>query len=85
MYGAFSILFFICIIVLILYIGHFIWDYLRDTYTPKVTKDMYNIQVEKYKRIVEELQQAHTETQEKIDMEDELSDYIEHHLDEIRL
>jgi len=38
--------------------GHFGWNYLRDTLTTKKTKDLVSNQVEKYKKIVAELQET---------------------------
>jgi predicted phage tail protein len=38
--------------------GHFGWNYLKDTLTTKKTKDLVNTQVEKYKKIVAELQET---------------------------
>ena len=35
---------------------HYAWNYLKDNYTEKKTKDLVNIQTEKYKKIIEELQ-----------------------------
>jgi virulence-associated protein VapD len=34
------------------------WNYLKNTYTEKKTKDLVNTQVEKYKKIVAELQET---------------------------
>jgi hypothetical protein len=42
--------------LLIILAGHYLWNYLRDHYTEKKTKDLVHGQVEKYKRIVAELQ-----------------------------
>jgi hypothetical protein len=38
--------------------GHYLWIYLRDKYTDKKTKDLVNNQVEKYKKIVADLQES---------------------------
>jgi hypothetical protein len=34
---------------------HYLWNYLKDTYTTKKTKDLVGFQTEKYKQIVNEL------------------------------
>ena len=50
---------------------------------------MYQTQVEKYKDIVEEIQKSYIEeqsqTQEKIDMEEELSNYVFDQIEDLRL
>jgi hypothetical protein len=35
-------------------IGHHIYDYIKNSFSKKVVKDMYYTQVEKYKEIVKE-------------------------------
>ena len=52
-----GILFKITISISIILLGHWFWNYLKDTYTTKKTKDLVNIQIEKYKKIVDEIQQ----------------------------
>jgi hypothetical protein len=44
--------------ILFILIGHYLWNYLKDTYTNKKTRDLVNNQVEKYKKIVAELQET---------------------------
>jgi hypothetical protein len=51
------ILFNIIISIIIIYILHYIWSYLKDTYSTKKTKDLVNTQIEKYKKIIAETQQ----------------------------
>jgi hypothetical protein len=36
---------------------HSIWTYLKDTYSTKKTKDLVNTQIDKYKKIINELQE----------------------------
>lgn len=50
-------LFNIIISIIIIYILHYIWSYLKDTYSTKKTKDLVNTQIEKYKKIIAETQQ----------------------------
>jgi len=68
--------------LLIILAGHYLWNYLRDKYTTKKTKDIVTSQVEKYKKIVAELQDAldsrsqnkeFIDESDKIYMNDELS------------
>uniref|UniRef100_A0A6C0JGQ6 Uncharacterized protein n=1 Tax=viral metagenome TaxID=1070528 RepID=A0A6C0JGQ6_9ZZZZ len=49
--------------ILIIYIIHHIWNYLKDTYSTKKTKDLVNTQIDKYKKIIDELQENQTNTQ----------------------
>jgi hypothetical protein len=41
--------------ILIVYSAHSCWNYLKDNYSTKKTKDIVNIQIEKYKKIMDEL------------------------------
>ena len=43
----------ICSIIVIM-IGHHIYDYIKNSFSKKVVKNMYYTQVEKYKEIVKE-------------------------------
>ena len=45
---------FVCLFII--YLFHSIWIYLKDTYSVKKTKDLVNIQLNKYKQIIHELQ-----------------------------
>ena len=33
---------------------HFLWNYIKDTYSTKKTKDLVNPQIEKYKQLLDE-------------------------------
>jgi hypothetical protein len=48
----------ILISIFIILISHFLWNYLKDNLTTKKTKDLANIQANKYKKIVEEIQKT---------------------------
>jgi flagellar biosynthesis component FlhA len=70
---------------LIIYITHHIWNYLKDTYSTKKTKDLVNTQIDKYKKIIDELQ----ENQSKIpvvsetdfeSMNNDLTDFMKNEL-----
>ena len=41
--------------ILIIVSFHYLWNYVKDTYSVKKTKDVYNIQTEKYKAILADL------------------------------
>ena len=53
-----SILINIAISITIIIIGHYLWNYLKDTYSDKVTKDILGSQTQKYKAIINELQRT---------------------------
>ena len=59
----------ICSIIVIM-IGHKIYDFIKNSFSKKVVKDMYYTQVEKYKDIVSELQ-------EDDNMESDLNHFLE--------
>jgi len=66
----------ITISILIVWAGHHVWNYIKDTYSTKKTKDLVNVQVQKYKKMMQELQEtAHKhETQYIEDSEKDLLD-----------
>ena len=35
---------------------HYFWNYLKETYTTKKTRDLVNIQIDKYKKILNDIQ-----------------------------
>lgn len=47
----------IIISIIIIYGLHYCWNYLKDTYSTKKTKDLVNTQIQKYKNIVDEMHQ----------------------------
>ena len=58
---------------------HSLWNYLKDTYTTKKTKDLVNSQIEKYKKMLE-IQRQQTEfitEQEQETMKNDLLQYVE--------
>lgn len=80
--SLFLILVNIIISVLLIYGIHLSWNYIRDTYSKKKTKDLVNTQIEKYKKIIEEIQQPSSPTQdfipeeEKINMMEDLTAFM---------
>jgi hypothetical protein len=46
---------FVCLFII--YISHSIWSYLKDIYSTKKTKNLVNTQIDKYKKIINELQE----------------------------
>lgn len=41
--------------ILVVYILHQLWEYIKDSYSTKRTKDVIGIQTEKYKKIIDDL------------------------------
>jgi hypothetical protein len=40
-----------------IYLGHYLWNYIKDTYSTKKTKDLVNTQIQKYKKMMVEIQE----------------------------
>lgn len=76
--------------LLIIYFCHSGWNYLKDTYSTRKTKDLVNSQIEKYKKIaagkLEELSNVHINDdndrtnflteEEKQSMNDDLTEFM---------
>ncbi len=41
--------------IAIIFMCHHLWNYFRDTYTPKKSKDLVSYQTQKYKSMMEEV------------------------------
>jgi hypothetical protein len=76
----------IFISILIIYTFHQLWDYLKNTFSTKITKDLANLQTQKYKQIIEEIQETQSlqkldisnpTTSDSLNMEQELESFIE--------
>lgn len=50
-----SLCFYIIISIIIITIIHYLFNYCKDNFTTKKTKDVVNIEIEKYKSILEEI------------------------------
>jgi hypothetical protein len=73
----------IIISLLIIFVIHWIWSYLKDTYSTKKTKDLVNTQINKYKQIINELQEnkgLHTSADIIGSMDDELTQFMENEI-----
>lgn len=72
----------IIISILIVWTGHRLWNYIKDTCSTKKTKDLVNFQVQKYKKMMQELQENHhkkdvfIDDSEKNMLDQRLTDYI---------
>lgn len=68
--------------ILVVYSGHCIWNYIKDTYSTKKTKDLVNTQIEKYKKMMKEIQEnkiskeSFLNEKEKNIMDKELVDFM---------
>lgn len=73
--------------IIIIYLGHHLWEYLRDKYTTKKTVDLVNSQTQKYKKMMEEIQNSESNkkesknydnnlNKEEVNMEKELINFI---------
>lgn len=51
----------IVISITIIYSFQYFWNYIKDMFTMKKTKNVINGQIEKYKRIIDEIQQQNVE------------------------
>jgi len=63
----------IIISLIIIYLCHQLWEYLKNTFSTKITKDLATSQIQKYKQMMEELRESETST----NMEKELEFFIE--------
>lgn len=80
------LIFYIIFSILIIYGIHEFWLFLVDTYSTKKTKDLVNIQTNKYVQIIDELQnnqnsvsqenKSFISNEEKQNMNDELQSYL---------
>tara|TARA_B110000967_G_scaffold184583_1_gene204145 strand:+ start:6071 stop:6346 length:276 start_codon:yes stop_codon:yes gene_type:complete len=86
MNGFFYFIFYIIFSIFIIYGIHEFWLFLVDTYSTKKTKDLVNIQTNKYVQIIDDLQNnQHKSSQdndpfitkeEKQNMNDELQNFL---------
>jgi hypothetical protein len=72
--------------ILIIYGGHYIWNLIKDTYSTKKTKDLVNTQIQKYKKMMAEIQNDSSNVipnsiflndNEKIDMNHRLMEFMD--------
>lgn len=69
--------FFLCIFVIVA--GHYLYNSIKSNYSKKVIKDVYHTQVEKYKDLINEIQ---NNEQSQETMEDELTKFLEQTMNE---
>ena len=78
-----SILINIIFSILIIVIGHYLWDYFKDTYSEKVTKDILGSQTQKYKMIIEQLQEKKHAIPQNDPTDDDIKEDLEQFLQEM--
>jgi len=54
--------------LIIIALLHYFWNYLKDTYTTKKTKDLVKTQTEKYKAILDEMLENRPTIQDNVDI-----------------
>ena len=66
--------------IFIIFIGHQLWNYLMDNYTTKKTHYLVSSQIEKYKNIIQNIQESkesNTNTSEFFEgVKNDLEDYL---------
>jgi hypothetical protein len=76
----------IIISIIIIILIHYLFNYLKDTYTTKKTKDLVKIQTDKYKTILDEMMNKKNDADENMfifnseNMQNELDSYLEQEL-----
>jgi cell division protein FtsB len=65
--------------VAVIYCGHYAWNLIKDTYSTKKTKDLVNTQIQKYKKMMAEMQESNKflNDSEKIDLDSRLTDFMD--------
>jgi hypothetical protein len=73
----------IIISIIIIILIHYLFNYLKDTYTTKKTKDLVKSQTDKYKSILDEMMNKKNDRDENMfsfnseNMQNELDSYLE--------
>ena len=73
----------IIISIIIIVLIHYLFNYLKDTYTTKKTKDLVKTQTDKYKIILDEMMNKKNELDENMfifnseNMQNDLDSYLE--------
>ena len=69
--------------ILIIYGGHHLWSYIKDKYSTKKTKDLVNTQIQKYKKMMKEMQYNGTKPEvflddvEKKNLDEKLMNFMD--------
>ena len=69
--------------ILLIYSSHYLWTYIKDKYSTKKTKDLVNTQIQKYKKMMKEMQDNGTKPEvflddvEKKDLDEKLMNFMD--------
>ena len=80
----------IIVSILIIYGGHHLWSYIKDKYSTKKTKDLVNTQIQKYKKMMKEMQDNGTKPEvflddvEKKNLDEKLMNFMDN-MDDIEV
>ena len=72
----------VLISILVIIIAQYLFQYLKDTLTPRKTKDLVGFQKQKFEEIINELREAKNSQSSATDMEAELLDFARIQLEE---
>ena len=72
----------ILISVFIIYIFHCIWRFILNKFSTKKKKDMVNNQINKYNKLIRDLEESNQENIEKNEFSKEIKESIENDLSE---
>jgi len=72
----------ILISVFIIYIFHCIWRFILNKFSTKKKKDMVNNQINKYNKLIKDLEESNQENLEKNEFSKEIKESIENDLSE---
>jgi len=82
-YSILEIILNIIISILVIYSGHYLWNNIISTYSTKKTKNLVDSQIQKYKKIIDEIQQtpgsqplAFLTEEEKRNMDQSLTEFV---------
>ena len=80
MYLLLSILLKIMCSLFIIFIGHQLWNYLKDNYSTKKTNYLVSSQIEKYKNIIQNIQESKESKESNTEffegVKNDLEDYL---------
>ena len=70
-----SLLFNICVSILIIYLLHQLWEYLKNQFSIKKTIDKFNFQNQKYEKLIDKLQNEEIKIENNTSYSDEKNDF----------
>ena len=70
-----SLLFNICVSILIIYLLHQLWEYLKNQFSIKKTIDKFNFQNQKYEKLIDKLQNEEIKIENSSSYSDEKNDF----------